>query len=142
MLLVLSLLPAVLDVPYGLPIILPSRIVPPYLCGDGDQLVAEVGRFGVKLNGERKSKKEIEVQLHQFYRTKVERILFVRGEPAVTYQEVVQFIDTANELVDYLVISLLTPSAEREPCLGVRIPEVPLAPWLKHYREHGTFSSH
>ncbi len=90
-----------------------------------------MGRNSITLqvNGEVKDEPEVDATLQQFYSTKVERVLFVAADPGVQYEKVIRFIDRTNGVVDHLIISLLTPGAEREVCLGVRMPDRPFAPY-------------
>jgi len=82
------------------------------------------GHF-VRINMEPVSENRLSKRLKQIYRERAERVLFVRAEPELTFQQVVQILDIANGSVKDLYISLLTPAAEREPCLAISLPTGP-----------------
>jgi len=51
--------------------------------------------------------------------------LFVKADPDVSLQDVAGVIDTANGAVTNLYVVLVTPEAEKEPCLFIKRPFQP-----------------
>jgi hypothetical protein len=72
-----------LPISNGLPVIVPSKVGASRNCGDGDLLVAQIGNSGIRLNGQLIADMDVNAKLEQFYRTKAERVLFVKGEPNI-----------------------------------------------------------
>jgi len=79
------------------------------------------GHF-VSINMELVSENMLGKRLHVIYRERAERVLFVWAEPEVTIQEVAEVLDLASGSVEDLYVSLVTPAAEREPCLAIFLP--------------------
>lgn len=99
----------------------------PRYCADGRTIVMTVHRgAAVNLNSEVWEHGRLEDRLREVYRTRAERLLFVRGDSDVDVVEVAQAIDIARTQIEYVV--LLTPSIEKgireRPfccCLGVHL---------------------
>ena len=92
-------------------------------CGDGRQIVVEISNDNsLRVNRETMSKESFAERLKDLYRVRVERVLFVKPDADVGFQEVVGIIDVAKGAVTNLYVSLLTPAAQKEPCLVIKPP--------------------
>jgi biopolymer transport protein ExbD len=88
-------------------------------------VIAGLSAEGIQLNGEHISRAELARQLRRIYSTRAERVLYVRADPGVEFQQVAELLDVAESSVEDLHVRLLTPALERDPCLS--IPTMPLA---------------
>ena len=68
---------------------------------------------------------ELGQALHEIFRTKAEKLVFVRGDGAISFQDVATVIAIAGQHVDY--ISVVTPKVARQSawradmCLDSRV---------------------
>jgi len=92
-------------------------------CGDGREIIVQISNDdSLRVNGETVPKESFAEQLKDLYRVRVERVLFVKPDADVSFQEVVGIIDVAKGAVTNLYVSLLTPAAQKEPCLVIKPP--------------------
>lgn len=59
-------------------------------------IVLEVNPDGYRVNGTRVADDELDTHLHAIYVARPDKVLFVKGDPAVTYQEVITAMDIAR----------------------------------------------
>ena len=104
-------------------------------CGDFSVFVLQVskGHF-YRINSESVSGESLTGRLREIYRLRAERVLLVRPDADVSFQDVAQAIDMAQEAVTNLYMVLVTPESEKEPCLFIKRPSpshiLPGAPQL------------
>jgi biopolymer transport protein ExbD len=115
-------------------------------CGDARTVVIRVLKGAdVMLNQEKHKRGELEGLLHDIYKTRAERVVFVEADLDLPFQHVVEVVDIVQSQVDY--VALVTPSVEKMPGLlftptpaGIRMCDivtvspvkleyVPLWPW-------------
>jgi biopolymer transport protein ExbD len=97
----------------------------PSECGDSDVIVLQLlNDRSFRINSERVSSENLRGRLREIFRPRAERILLVRADPEVSFQEVVTAIGIAEGAVSNLYVALLTPEAEKEPCLYITMPRV------------------
>jgi biopolymer transport protein ExbD len=81
-------------------------------------------RHLVKLNHDAVQFESLAATLKNIYRERYDRILFVRAEPDVSFQEAMTVLDLARGAVPDMHLILLTPGLEKtEPCLLMHLPE-------------------
>lgn len=98
------------QVPKGIPVYIAEQ---PKFCADGRIIVVYVLRDGfLKLNSEKLKRDDLKSRLHEIFQTMAERVLFVKGDPGLPFQKVLEVIDIARTEVDY--VALLTPYVEKE----------------------------
>jgi biopolymer transport protein ExbD len=99
-------------------------------CGDSDIIVLQLlNDHSFRINSERVSIENLGGRLREIFRPRAERILLVRADPEISFQEVVTSIGIAEGVVSNLYVALLTPEAEKEPCLYITMPrELPKLP--------------
>jgi biopolymer transport protein ExbD len=99
-------------------------------CGDSDVIVLQLlNDRSFRINSESIPIENLRGQLREIFRSRAERVLLVRADPEVSFQEVVTAIDIAQGAISNLYVALLTPEAEREPCFYItRRPELPNLP--------------
>ena len=123
--LALILMPAVIvvhrDKPHGLPLQIAYQ--DRQICGDARLVVARVLTNGnVSLNGEAEMRRsELADRLHEIFKRRVERVLFVEGDPDLPLSSVADVIDISRKEVD--LVAILTPAVERGYCLSVHSPQ-------------------
>jgi len=96
----------------------------PTYCGDYTLFVLEISRdHSMMLRGEAVKRGELEVRLRDAFKTRAERLLFIRADRHLKVREVMEVIDVASRQAEY--IALITPSVEREaekrPYCGLEI---------------------
>jgi hypothetical protein len=69
----------------------------------------------VMLNQMKHKRGELEGLLHNIYKTRVERVVFVVADPDLPFQQIAEVVETAQRHVDY--VALVTPSVEKMPGL-------------------------
>ena len=139
--------------PKGLPVGIVHRLRD---CGErrssfprGIEVIAHVRQNGsVRLNLEEAiTRNVLAKRLHELFRTRTERVLFLKADPDLPFQSVAEIIDIAQSEVDY--VGILTPAVEKETfvCLSmdlsmnlpavmndhheptVKLKDVPMWPW-------------
>jgi len=102
-------------------------------CGDFDVIVLQISKdHSLKINSEQIPREIIAGRLKDIYRVRAERLLLIRADPDLTFQDVVRNIDVAQGAVKNLYVTLITPGAEKEPCLFIVAPRTSRQPY------HGT----
>jgi len=101
-------------------------------CGDGRKIVLQILKgHTFKINSETVLSEDLKGQLREIFRTRAERVLLIRADPDVSFQEVVSAIDAAEGDVTNLHVVLLTPEGEKEPCWVIKSPPpLPVPPRL------------
>jgi biopolymer transport protein ExbD len=123
--LILALAVAVSPGPRGFVVELPRRSYSAHGCGDMRVIIVSLSAEGDQLNGEHITKTELARQLRRIYSTRAEKVLYVRADPGIEFQQVAELLDLAQSSVEGVHIRLLTPALESDPCLF--IPPMPLA---------------
>lgn len=102
----------------------------PSECGDSDVIVLQLlNDRSFKINSERVPIENLRGRLRETFQPRAERILLVRADAEVSFQEVVAAISISDEAVSNLYAALLTPEAQEEPCLYITRPrELPKLP--------------
>ena len=99
----------------------------PQSCGDGRDIVVVLPRHNsIQINLDAIDPLVFGSRLHQIYRNRVERVVFLKADSNLEFQEVVSVIDRAQNAVPGLRIGLITPSVEGEPCLAIPLRREPL----------------
>lgn len=92
-------------------------------CGDSDVIVLQLLKDrSFMINSERVPIERLNGRLREIFRSRAERILLVRADPELSFQEMATAIGIAEGAVSNLYVALLTPEAEQEPCLFIRMP--------------------
>jgi biopolymer transport protein ExbD len=100
-------------------------------CGDFDVIVLQISKeHSLTINSERVTRETVGGRLHDIYRVRAERLLLIRADPDLSFQEVAGVIDVAQGAVENLYVTLITPGAEKEPCLFILVPRHPQKPQL------------
>ena len=88
-------------------------------CETGRLVVARVLTTGkVSLNNEVEMRRtELGDRLHQIFRTRAERVLFIEADPDLLVSSVADVIDLARKEVELIVI--VTPAVEAGDCLSI-----------------------
>jgi biopolymer transport protein ExbD len=99
-------------------------------CADSDDIVLQLlNDHSFRINSQRVSVENLRERLKEIFRTPAERILLVRADPELSFQEVVTAVGIAEGAVSNLYVAMLTPEAEKEPCLYITMPrELPKLP--------------
>jgi len=120
--LVLILMPTVIlvhrDKPHGLPLQIAYQEKD---CSDNNRLVvARVMTNGkVSLNNEVELRRsELADRLHQIFRSRAERVLFIEADPDLPVSSVAEVIDISQKQVDF--VAILTPAAGGT-CLSIHL---------------------
>jgi biopolymer transport protein ExbD len=115
--------------PLGLYVELVAHTLPSE-CGDSDVIVLQLlNDRSFKINSERVPIENVRGQLREIFLPRAERILLVRADAEVSFQEVVTAISIAEGAVSNLYVALLTPEAQKELCLCITRPrELPKLP--------------
>jgi biopolymer transport protein ExbD len=93
-------------------------------CGDFDVIVLQISKeHTLKINSEPVKRETVGTRLHDIYRLRAERLLLVTADPDISFQEVAGAIDVAHGAVKNLYVTLVTPDAEKEPCLFIVAPK-------------------
>lgn len=82
----------------------------------------------LQINSEPVKRETVGARLHAIYRLRAERLLLIRADPDVSFQEVAGAIDVAHSAVKNLYVTLITPDAEKEPCLFIVSPRTSQKP--------------
>jgi hypothetical protein len=116
---------------------LPVRIADVGRCSGQRDIILKVMRGGgLKLNSEDQKREELGRRLAGIFRTRVERYVFITGDPNASFDDVAEVIDIASREVDY--VALVTPSVmaratyqggdclphdrSKDTCLDPRLP--------------------
>jgi biopolymer transport protein ExbD len=101
-------------------------------CGDYRNVVLQISKeHTFRINSEIVLSENLNGRLREIFRPRAERVLLVRADPDVSFQEVVGAIDNAEGAVTNLYVALLTPEGEKEPCWKIkRPPPLPILPRL------------
>ncbi len=99
-------------------------------CGDSDVIVLQLlNDRSFRINSERVPIEYLSGRLREIFRSRAARILLVRADPEVSFQEVVTAIGISDDAVSNLYVALLTPETEKEPCPFITMPrELPKLP--------------
>ena len=105
--------------PKGLYVELPAH-VEQHDCGDFDVTILEMSKEKMlTIDSKPVPRETLAARLSDIYRLRAERLLLVKADSNLSYQEVASIIDVANGSVKNLYVTLVTPGAEKEPCLVV-----------------------
>ena len=100
-------------------------------CGDFDAIVLQLSKeHSLTINSEQVTRETVGGRLQDIYRVRAERLLLIRADPDVSFQEVAGVIDVAQGAVKNLYVTLITPGAEKEPCLFIVMPRISRKPQL------------
>jgi biopolymer transport protein ExbD len=92
-------------------------------CGDYRDIVVQISKeHTLSVVGETVPSEILAARLRELYRVRAERVLFVGADSDVRFQEVVGIIDVARASVTNLQVALLTPAAQKGPCLFIKRP--------------------
>jgi len=123
--LVLILMPIVIvvhrDKPHGLPLQIAYQ--DHQNCGDARLVVALVLANGnVSLNGGELviQRYELADRLHEIFKTRAERLLFIKGDRDVPVSSVADVIDISRKQVDF--VAIVTPATESGYCQSIHSP--------------------
>jgi biopolymer transport protein ExbD len=103
-------------------------------CGDFDVTILEMSKEKVlTINSKPVPRETLATRLSDIYRLRAERLLLVKADPNLSFQDVASIIDVVNGSVENLYVTLVTPGAEKEPCLVILRPRKPrAAPFETH----------
>lgn len=97
-------------------------------CGDFDLTILEMSKEKLlTINSKPVLRETLATRLSDLYRLRAERLLLVKANPNLSFQDVASIIDVANGSVKNLYVTLVTPGAEKEPCLVILRPREPRA---------------
>jgi hypothetical protein len=99
------------------------------LCGEGNRVVVQVLPHGaLRINSKDLKREDLAPRLEEIFRTRAPlHIIFLVGDPDLSYGEISQTIDSAAKQVDY--ISVVTPSVLHQAnwrndfCLSANLAE-------------------
>ena len=95
-------------------------------CGDFDVIVLQLSKDrSLAINSEPVTRENVGGRLHDIYHTRAERLLLIRADPDLRFQEVAESIDVAQGAVKNLYVTLITPGTEKEPCMFIVAPRIP-----------------
>jgi biopolymer transport protein ExbD len=113
--------------PKGFYVELPARVFRDN-CGDLDLTILEMSKEKLlTINSKPVLRETLATRLGDIYRLHAERLLLVKADPNLSFQDVASIIDVANGSVKNLYVTLVTPGAEKEPCLVILRPRKPRA---------------
>jgi biopolymer transport protein ExbD len=113
--------------PMGFYVELPAHVFPEN-CGDFDVTILEMSKEKLlTINSKLVPREIVATRLNEIYRLRAERLLLVKADPNLSFQDVASIIDVANGSVENLYVTLVTPAAEKEPCLVILRPSNPRA---------------
>jgi biopolymer transport protein ExbD len=97
---------------------------------DFDAIVLQISKeHSLTINSERVTRETVGGRLHDIYRVRAERLLLIRADPDVSFQEVARVIDVAQGAVKKnLYVTLIMPGPEKEPCLFIAVPRISRKP--------------
>jgi biopolymer transport protein ExbD len=108
--------------PSGLYVELVAHTLPSE-CGDSDVIVLQLlNDRSFKINSERVPIDNLRGRLREIFLPRTERILLVRADAEVSFQAVVTAINIGEGAASNLHVALLTPEAQKEPCLYITRP--------------------
>jgi biopolymer transport protein ExbD len=111
-----------LHLPTGFDVELPAHVFRDD-CGDSDVTILEMSKEKVlTINSKPVPRETLATRLSDIYRLRAERLLLVKADPNLSFQDVASIIDVANGSVENLYVTLVTPGAEKEPCLVILRP--------------------
>jgi biopolymer transport protein ExbD len=97
-------------------------------CGDFDLTILEMSKEKLlTINSKPVLRETLATRLSDIYRLRAERLLLVKADPNLSFQDVASIIDVANGSVKNLYVTLVTTGAEKEPCLVILRPRKPHA---------------
>ena len=97
-------------------------------CGDFEVTILGVAKQNVlTINSKPVSSGTLAARLSEIYQLRTERLLLVKADASLSFQDVSSTIDVANGSVKNLYVTLVTPGAEKEPCLVILRPRRPRA---------------
>jgi biopolymer transport protein ExbD len=76
------------------------------------QVLLDNGKVKLKINQEDVSQENLQTRLTDIFKTRAERVMFVKGDPDVEFQNVAQVIDTAKGTNVIDRIGLITAKIE------------------------------
>jgi len=122
--LALILMPAVIvvhrDKPHGLPLLIAyDDRRHEEICEDGRIIIVRVLANGnVSFNGGELEipRSELADRLHEIFKTRAERVVFIEGDPELPLSAVAEVIDISRREVNFVVI--VTPAVEAGSCLS------------------------
>jgi len=76
------------------------------------QVLLDNGKVKLKINQEDVSQENLQTRLTDIFKTRAERVMFVKGDPDVEFQNVAQVIDTARGTNVIDRIGLITAKIE------------------------------
>ena len=92
-------------------------------CGDFEVTLLELTEQNVlTINSTPVSRETLAARLSGIYHLRAENLLLVKANPNLSFQDVASILDAANSSVKNLYVTLVTPGAEREPCLVILRP--------------------
>jgi biopolymer transport protein ExbD len=102
-------------------------------CGDFDVTILEMSKEKMlTINSKPVPRETLATRLSDIYRLRAERLLLVKADPNLSFQDVASIIDVANGSVENLYVTLVTPGAEKEPCLVILRPRKRAEPLETH----------
>jgi len=111
--------------PRGLYVELPAHVFQ-HDCGDFYVTILEMSKEKVlTINSKPVPRETLATRLSDIYRLRAERLLLVKADQNLSFQDVASVIDVANGSVKNLYVTLVTPGAEKEPCLVIFRPRAP-----------------
>jgi biopolymer transport protein ExbD len=114
-----------LHLPTGFYVELPAHVLR-HDCGDFNVTILEMSKEKLlTINSEPVPRETLATRLSDIYRLRAERLLLVKADPNLSFQDVASIIDVANGSVENLYVTLVTPGAEKEPCLVILRPRRP-----------------
>ena len=97
------------------------------VCADSRDTVVFLSKSrSVEIDGQPIDATAFGSQLERIYRRQVERVMFLKADPELEFQEVVSLIGRAKHAVPNLHIGIVTPAVEKEPCLAIPYRPQPL----------------
>jgi biopolymer transport protein ExbD len=79
-------------------------------CGDFDIIMLQHAKdHSLAINSEAVTKQNVGGRLHGIYHTRAERLLLIRADPELRFQDVAEIIDVAHGAVKDLYVTLITP---------------------------------
>jgi len=96
----------------------------PDTCGDGREIIAHVLHNGdVRLSLDRPLKpSELEFRLRDIFATRVERLLFLKADRGLSFEDAAKVIEIASRQVDHVAIITSSVRTTFPSCLTMRMP--------------------
>jgi biopolymer transport protein TolR len=93
-------------------------------CGDGPLFVVEVLHGGaLRLNSVDLKRSQLATLLYHIFKTRAERVVFIRADREVSFRQVAEVIDIASAQADY--VAIITPSVRLGPPYCLIVPVTP-----------------